>query len=78
MEFAWDERKASASAKKHHVSFHEAARSSGIPWRFPSMTPNIRRASIAFLPLDCLAQVVFWLFHTPIEAKRHGLSARVV
>jgi len=31
MEFAWDERKASANAKKHQVSFHEAATVFGDP-----------------------------------------------
>jgi len=76
MEFAWDERKASANAKKHRVSFHEAATAFGILWQLLSMTLGIQRPSTAFFRLDCPAQVISWLYHTPIEGKRHGSSAR--
>ena len=47
MEFAWDERKASANAKKHRVSFHEAATAFGILWQLLSMTLGIQRPSTA-------------------------------
>jgi uncharacterized DUF497 family protein len=75
MQFAWDERKASANAKKHRVSFTRQQPYSGILWQLLSMTQSIQRPSTVFLRSDCLAQAISWLCHTPIEGKRHGSSA---
>ncbi len=59
---------------RRSIVFHFTRRQpySGILWQLLSMTRSIQRPSTAFLRLDCLAQVISWLYHTPIEGKRHG------
>jgi uncharacterized DUF497 family protein len=77
MEFEWDERKARANAKKHGVSFHDAATVFGDPLAITFPDPDHseeEERSVTFGMCnhsDCL-----WL-HILFEVPKHESSVHV-
>ena len=79
MEFEWDERKASANAKKHGVSFHDAATVFGDPLAIAFLDPDHsdeEERSVTFGMSQ--SQRLLVVAHTIRGTKTRIISARMM
>jgi uncharacterized DUF497 family protein len=79
MEFEWDERKATTNAKKHSVSFHEAATVFGDPMAFTFHDPEHSENEYRFLTFG-LSQSnrLLVVAHTGRSRKVRIITARLM
>jgi uncharacterized DUF497 family protein len=79
MEFEWDARKARANAKKHGISFHDAATVFGAPFAITFSDPDHSEKEARSVTFGLSqSQRLLVVAHTIRGAKTRIISARVM
>jgi uncharacterized DUF497 family protein len=79
MEFEWDERKARANAKKHGISFHDAATVFGDPFAITFTDPDHSEEEERSVTLGLSqSQRLLVVAHTIRGTKTRIISARMM
>lgn len=78
MVFEWDVRKATANAKKHGVTFHEAATVFGDPLAIAFADPDHSMNENRSLLSDYPCSIGCWLWRILTAAEKYELSVRVL
>ncbi|ROO24840.1 BrnT family toxin [Salinisphaera japonica] len=79
MQFEWDSRKAKANARKHRVTFDEAATVFGDPLALTFVDPDHSSAEERFLTFGVSGNGKFIVIsHTPRNTNERIISARAM